>query len=90
MTVLDRDAAVLASQYSSKYGQSSIMASTVHKPSTPPLKDDDAARVHDSSSEGEGDFQAIDPHSGVKRGLKTRHVSMMALVCSKLFPVALY
>lgn len=25
------------------------------------------------------DFQAIDPHSGVKRGLKTRHLSMMAL-----------
>ncbi|KAK7741814.1 General amino acid permease [Cytospora paraplurivora] len=26
-----------------------------------------------------GDFHAIDPHSGVKRGLKTRHLSMMAL-----------
>lgn len=26
-----------------------------------------------------GDFRAIDPHSGVKRGLKTRHLSMMAL-----------
>ncbi|KAK4208541.1 general amino acid permease [Rhypophila decipiens] len=26
-----------------------------------------------------GDFKAIDPHSGVKRGLKTRHLSMMAL-----------
>lgn len=26
-----------------------------------------------------GDFDAIDPHSGVKRGLKTRHLSMMAL-----------
>lgn len=25
------------------------------------------------------DHQAIDPHSGVKRGLKTRHLSMMAL-----------
>ena len=25
------------------------------------------------------DFEAIDPHSGVKRGLKTRHLSMMAL-----------
>lgn len=25
------------------------------------------------------DFKAIDPHSGVKRGLKTRHLSMMAL-----------
>lgn len=27
----------------------------------------------------EGDSQLIDPHSGVKRGLKTRHLSMMAL-----------
>lgn len=26
-----------------------------------------------------GDFRSIDPHSGVKRGLKTRHLSMMAL-----------
>ncbi|KAF7534170.1 hypothetical protein G7054_g6497 [Neopestalotiopsis clavispora] len=26
-----------------------------------------------------GDFRAIDPESGVKRGLKTRHLSMMAL-----------
>lgn len=25
------------------------------------------------------DFNSIDPHSGVKRGLKTRHLSMMAL-----------
>lgn len=25
------------------------------------------------------DHQALDPHSGVKRGLKTRHLSMMAL-----------
>ena len=35
---------------------------------------------HPSPDEiNEGDFQAIDPHSGVKRGLKTRHLSMMAL-----------
>lgn len=27
----------------------------------------------------QGDFQSIDPESGVKRGLKTRHLSMMAL-----------
>ena len=27
----------------------------------------------------ETDSHAIDPHSGVKRGLKTRHLSMMAL-----------
>ncbi|KAL9607724.1 MAG: hypothetical protein Q9167_007386 [Letrouitia subvulpina] len=31
------------------------------------------------STQNEDDFQAIDPHSGVKRGLKTRHLSMMAL-----------
>lgn len=28
---------------------------------------------------GADDFRVIDPHSGVKRGLKTRHLSMMAL-----------
>lgn len=33
--------------------------------------------IHPSLNES--DFQAIDPHSGVKRGLKTRHLSMMAL-----------
>ena len=33
----------------------------------------------DSPSGDESDFRAIDPHSGVKRGLKTRHLSMMAL-----------
>ncbi|KAK3352753.1 amino acid permease/ SLC12A domain-containing protein [Lasiosphaeria hispida] len=32
-----------------------------------------------SGSDDTGDFRAIDPHSGVKRGLKTRHLSMMAL-----------
>jgi len=32
-----------------------------------------------SSVHNATDFQAIDPHSGVKRGLKTRHLSMMAL-----------
>ncbi|KAB5540328.1 amino acid permease [Coniochaeta sp. 2T2.1] len=31
------------------------------------------------ASSAEGDFSSIDPHSGVKRGLKTRHLSMMAL-----------
>jgi yeast amino acid transporter len=48
----------------------------------PGLVDDDAptkTRVADDSSEGEGDFRDIDPHSGVKRGLRTRHLSMMAL-----------
>lgn len=28
---------------------------------------------------GDSDYADIDPHSGVKRGLKTRHLSMMAL-----------
>lgn len=32
-----------------------------------------------SPEEQLGDFRSIDPHSGVKRGLKTRHLSMMAL-----------
>lgn len=35
--------------------------------------------VSRSSIHHASDFQAIDPHSGVKRGLKTRHLSMMAL-----------
>jgi amino acid transporter len=46
-----------------------------YEANTPPFGDD---REHDASS-AEGDFSAIDPHSGVKRGLKTRHLSMMAL-----------
>jgi len=32
-----------------------------------------------SGSDDTPDFKAIDPNSGVKRGLKTRHLSMMAL-----------
>lgn len=32
-----------------------------------------------TTSYNEGDFQRIDPNSGIKRGLKTRHLSMMAL-----------
>ena len=41
------------------------------------LKQPDAPiETVDNDSE---DFRAIDPHSGVKRGLKTRHLSMMAL-----------
>jgi len=38
-------------------------------------KDREAAQDSDDT----GDFRAIDPNSGVKRGLKTRHLSMMAL-----------
>jgi amino acid transporter len=34
---------------------------------------------HVSPDGSSGDFSAIDPHSGVRRGLKTRHLSMMAL-----------
>jgi len=41
------------------------------------LVDHDHDREGGSSSDD--DFKAIDPHSGVKRGLKTRHLSMMAL-----------
>lgn len=33
----------------------------------------------EAADEDTGDFRAIDPDSGVKRGLKTRHLSMMAL-----------
>lgn len=44
----------------------------------------DAALIRDNepgsgSGSDDSDFKAIDPHSGVKRGLKTRHLSMMAL-----------
>lgn len=49
-------------------------------------KDDDVSvRNHDrgvleaATGSDSDDFAAIDPHSGVKRGLKTRHLSMMAL-----------
>ncbi|KAJ9138182.1 amino acid permease [Pleurostoma richardsiae] len=38
----------------------------------------DAAAYVATESDGD-DFRAIDPNSGVKRGLKTRHLSMMAL-----------
>ena len=43
--------------------------------------EDHEAHPFPSSSEddGSGDFRDIDPNSGVKRGLKTRHLSMMAL-----------
>ncbi|KAE9982555.1 hypothetical protein Vi05172_g4913 [Venturia inaequalis] len=33
----------------------------------------------DNGNDADRDFQALDPDSGVKRGLKTRHLSMMAL-----------
>ena len=39
--------------------------SNVSEPTHPPLN--------------EGDSQAIDHHIGVKRGIKTRHLSMMAI-----------
>lgn len=40
--------------------------------------DQDTATEAAMSSDSD-DFRAIDPHTGVKRGLKTRHLSMMAL-----------
>jgi amino acid transporter len=36
-------------------------------------------RVDSASYTQDSDTADIDPHSGVKRGLKTRHLSMMAL-----------
>jgi len=38
-----------------------------------------AENASPSASYNDGDFSRIDPDSGVKRGLKTRHLSMMAL-----------
>jgi amino acid transporter len=37
------------------------------------------ARPSSAYDSNDDDFQALDPESGVKRGLKTRHLSMMAL-----------
>ncbi|KAI1344504.1 putative amino acid transporter [Xylariaceae sp. FL0016] len=47
----------------------------------PASPDDDRAGgpAQYTSDSDRGDFAAIDPSSGVKRGLKTRHLSMMAL-----------
>lgn len=36
-------------------------------------------RVHSINTAADSDNLDIDPNSGVKRGLKTRHLSMMAL-----------
>lgn len=36
-------------------------------------------KTHPHPDEAQADFRAIDPTTGVKRGLKTRHLSMMAL-----------
>jgi amino acid transporter len=47
------------------------MADYDYKQSSPPSE-----RPLDPNDE---DFNKIDPESGVKRGLKTRHLSMMAL-----------
>lgn len=47
---------------------------------TPPnKKSDDNNGLETATGSDSDDFAAIDPHSGVKRGLKTRHLSMMAL-----------
>lgn len=39
----------------------------------------------DANSDNAADFQLLDPESGVKRGLKTRHLSMYA--CSDFPPL---
>jgi yeast amino acid transporter len=44
---------------------------------SPKLSDVAAGLVQENGSHQ--DFQSIDPESGVKRGLKTRHLSLMAL-----------
>ncbi|KAK8101032.1 amino acid permease [Apiospora kogelbergensis] len=45
-----------------------------------PQKDETAAPLADvAQGDALDDFRAIDPDSGVRRGLKTRHLSMMAL-----------
>ncbi|KAH7029219.1 amino acid permease/ SLC12A domain-containing protein [Microdochium trichocladiopsis] len=48
-----------------------------HYKNDPPLVHDDT--VYGEPSGSDGDLRDIDPESGVKRGLKTRHLSMMAL-----------
>ncbi|PSR80666.1 putative amino acid transporter [Coniella lustricola] len=50
-------------------------ASDDHDALRPGQGSDGSARL----DEAQGDFSAMDPTSGVKRGLKTRHLSMMAL-----------
>lgn len=39
----------------------------------------ETGRIDSIPTSTDSDFRAIDPDSGVKRGLKTRHLSMMAL-----------
>lgn len=39
----------------------------------------DAAELSPEYDSQQDDFRSIDPESGVKRGLKTRHISLMAL-----------
>ncbi len=51
------------------------MSGPAHDPFKSPLGADDYVGAEVDSS----DFRAIDPESGVRRGLRTRHLSMMAL-----------
>lgn len=44
-----------------------------------PKKDPDRSIAPQDGDTDQDDFRSIDPESGVKRGLKTRHLSMMAL-----------
>ncbi|KAL2165023.1 hypothetical protein VTH06DRAFT_319 [Thermothelomyces fergusii] len=60
-----------------------------HSPKPHPAADDDVsfpkhgdadeAAAEAAAGSDSDDFRDMDPHSGVKRGLKTRHLSMMAL-----------
>ncbi|KAL2018668.1 hypothetical protein VTK56DRAFT_503 [Thermocarpiscus australiensis] len=63
-----------------------MLLSTTPPYPPPKPKDDDHhdgpynnPEASSSSEDAAADFRAIDPHSGVKRGLQTRHLSMMAL-----------
>ncbi|KAI0382381.1 putative amino acid transporter [Hypomontagnella monticulosa] len=46
---------------------------------SPKLRDSDPPMAALPDDTDQDDFRSIDPESGVKRGLKTRHLSMMAL-----------
>ena len=45
----------------------------------PPKHPNPVEAPSDEEASSNDDFKLIDPNSGVKRGLKTRHLSMMAL-----------
>ncbi|KAL1842343.1 hypothetical protein VTJ49DRAFT_5511 [Mycothermus thermophilus] len=59
---------------SSSDGETSLAQNGSNDPVIKTVDNAETATGSDSD-----DFRPIDPHSGVKRGLKTRHISMMAL-----------